>query len=95
MRGRSLTYAATVVRTFLVYTLLRLVVFAACFGVLYLLFGSQTSPWVVALPALLFTSGLSWLLLRRQGAEAGQALSGGFRSVRERIDAAARREDTD
>ncbi|MEQ4208063.1 DUF4229 domain-containing protein [Actinopolymorpha sp. B17G11] len=82
-------------RTFLVYTLLRLAIFAACFGILYLLFGSETSPWLVALPALLFTSGLSWLLLRRQGVEAGRALSGGIRSVRGRIDAATRKEDID
>jgi hypothetical protein len=90
-----LSYSASVVRTFLVYTLLRLAIFAACFGVLFLLFGSQTSPWLVALPALLFTSGLSWLLLRRQGAEAGQVLAGGLRSVRGRIDAATRKEDVD
>jgi hypothetical protein len=83
------------VRTLLVYTLLRLAIFAACFGVLVLLFGRQASGWLLALPALLFTSGLSWLLLRRQGADAGQALSRVVSSARERLDAAARKEDVD
>ncbi len=82
-------------RTLLVYTLLRLVVFAACFGVLYVLFGRLASAWLVALLALLFTSGMSWLLLRRQGADAGQALSGIVAHARARVDAAARKEDVD
>ncbi|WP_020579524.1 DUF4229 domain-containing protein [Actinopolymorpha alba] len=82
-------------RTFLVYTLLRLVIFAACFGVLFVLFGSQASGWLIALPALLFTSGLSWLLLRRQGAEAGRAFSSGVHAARGRLDAATRKEDVD
>ncbi len=82
-------------RTFLVYTLLRLVIFVACFGVLYLLFGRQTSGWLIALPALLLTSGLSWLLLRRQGAEAGRALSAGLHTARTKLDSSKRREDVD
>ena len=82
-------------RQLLVYTLLRLVVFAACFGVLYLLFGSFVSGWAIALLALLFSSGMSFLLLRRQGAEAGRVLVGAAAAVRGRIDAAARKEDVD
>jgi uncharacterized protein (DUF58 family) len=82
-------------RTLLVYTLLRLVIFAACFAVLYLLFGGQASAWLVALLALLFTSGMSWLLLRRQGAEAGRALSGLVAQGRARLDASTRKEDVD
>ncbi|HEY8455048.1 MAG TPA: DUF4229 domain-containing protein [Actinopolymorphaceae bacterium] len=80
-------------RTLLIYTALRLIVFAGCFGVLYLLFGDHVSALLLALVALLFTSGLSWLLLRRQGVEAGKALSRGLQRVRERIDEAARKED--
>jgi uncharacterized protein (DUF58 family) len=83
------------VRTLLVYSLLRLAVFAACFAVLYLLFGRQASVWLVALLALLFTSGLSWLLLRRQGADAGRALSGLVAQARSRVDASTRKEDVD
>lgn len=83
-------------RTFLVYSLLRLAIFAACFGILYVLFANQVaSGWLIALPALLLTSGLSWLLLRRQGAEAGRALSEGIRSARGKLAASARKEDVD
>lgn len=82
-------------RQVFIYTLLRLVVFAACFGVLYLLFGSHVPSLGIALLAVMFTSGMSLLLLRRQGAEAGRALTSGVAAVRERIDAAARKEDVD
>ncbi|MGW0227836.1 DUF4229 domain-containing protein [Actinopolymorpha singaporensis] len=82
-------------RTFLVYTLLRLVIFLACFGVLYVLFGAHVSGWLIALPAVLFTSGLSWLLLRQRGVEAGAALSSGWRSARGRLEASTRREDAE
>lgn len=81
-------------RSFLVYSLLRLVIFLACFGVLYVLFGAQVSPgWLVALPALLLTSGLSWLLLRKRGADAGMAMTSGVQAMRRRLDAASRKED--
>jgi hypothetical protein len=84
------------VRSFLVYSLLRLVIFLACFGVLYVLFGAQVSPsWLVALPALLLTSGLSWLLLRKRGADAGMAMTTGVQAMRRRLDAASRKEDVD
>lgn len=83
-------------RSFLVYSLLRLVIFLACFGVLYVLFGAQVSPsWLVALPALLLTSGLSWLLLRKRGADAGMAMTSGVQAMRRRLDAASRKEDVD
>lgn len=82
-------------RTVLAYTLLRVAIFAACFGVLYLLFGSMASIWLVVLLALLFTSGLSLLLLRQQGSAAGRALGGAVQSVRQRIDRAARKEDSE
>lgn len=80
-------------RTFLIYSLLRAAVFAACFGVLYVLFGSQVSIWLVAMLAIIFTAGLSWLLLRQRGAEAGVELSKAFRRVQHRIDESARKED--
>jgi hypothetical protein len=84
------------VRSFLVYSLLRLVIFLACFGVLFVLFGAQVSPsWLVALPALLLTSGLSWLLLRKRGADAGMAMTSGVQAMRRRLDAASRKEDVD
>ncbi|MBE1606838.1 DUF4229 domain-containing protein [Actinopolymorpha pittospori] len=83
-------------RSFLVYSLLRLVIFLACFGVLFVLFGAQVSPsWLVALPALLLTSGLSWLLLRKRGADAGMAMTSGVQAMRHRLDAASRKEDVD
>ncbi|MGW5359095.1 DUF4229 domain-containing protein [Actinopolymorpha pittospori] len=83
-------------RSFLVYSLLRLVIFLACFGVLFVLFGAQVSPsWLVALPALLLTSGLSWLLLRKRGADAGMAMTSGVQAMRRRLDAASRKEDLD
>ncbi len=82
-------------RTFLVYTLLRLVIFLACFGVLYLLFGAHVSAWLIALPAVLLTSGLSWLLLRQRQVEAGAVLTSGLRSMRGRLDASTRREDAE
>lgn len=75
------------------YLLLRLAVFAACFGVLYLLFGQLASMWLIVLLALLFTSGLSLLLLRQQGSEAGRALTGLFGSIQRKIDESARKED--
>ena len=82
-------------KTFLLYTVARLAIFVACFGVLWLLFGRQATTWLIALLALLFTSGLSLLLLRKQGAAAGQALVGGVQSARERFEAAKRKEDDD
>ena len=80
-------------RSFLKYVLLRLIVFAACFLVLNLLFGEDASPWLIALLALVFTSGLSLLLLRRQAEVAGEALSTGVASVRRRMEETRRRED--
>ena len=80
-------------RTFLIYTLLRAAVFAGCLGVLYVLFGSMASIYLIIMLALVFTAGLSWLLLRQRGAEAGAALSGAFRKLQNRIDESARRED--
>lgn len=82
-------------RSFLKYVVLRLVVFAVCFLVLELLFGGDASPWLIALLALVFTSGLSLLLLRRQAEVAGEALSTGVRSVRRRVEQSKRREDGD
>jgi hypothetical protein len=38
---------------------------------------------------------MSWLLLRRQGAEAGRALSGLVAQGRARLDASTRKEDVD
>jgi len=83
------------VASFLKYAVLRLIVFAACFLVFHLLFGRDVSPWLIALLALVFTSGLSLLLLRRQAEVAGEALSMGIRSVRRRMEEARRREDVD
>jgi hypothetical protein len=80
-------------RTFLTYSLLRAAIFAGCFGVLYVLFGSQVSIWLVAMLAIVFTAGLSWLLLRQRGAEAGAELAKAFSKVQNRIDESARRED--
>ncbi len=80
-------------KTFVIYTLLRAAIFAGCFGVLYTLFGSQVSVWLVAMLAIIFTAGLSWLLLRQRGAEAGAELTKAFRKVQNRIDESARRED--
>lgn len=82
-------------RTFAVYSLLRLVIFAACLGVLYVLFGSQVSIWLVVMLALVFTAGLSWLLLRQRGAEAGAALTGSLRRMQNRIDQSASKEDAE
>ena len=82
-------------RTLAKYLLLRLAVFVACFAVLYLLFGNLASGWLIALLSLLFTSGLSLLLLRRQGDQAGQALTGVAHRVQRRFNESRNKEDVD
>lgn len=82
-------------RTLAIYFLLRLAIFGACFAVLYLLFGNLASGWLIALLSLLFTSGLSLLLLRGRGDAAGRALSDAAQRARRRFDAARSREDVD
>lgn len=82
-------------RTLAVYLVLRLAIFVACFAVLYLLFGNLASPWLIALLSLLFTSGLSLLLLRKQSQEAGQAMMGVVRDARRRFHDYKSREDVD
>jgi hypothetical protein len=83
------------VRTLAIYLLLRLAIFGACFAVLYLLFGNLASGWLIALLSLLFTSGLSLLLLRGQGDAAGRALSDAVQRVRSRFEQSRSREDVD
>lgn len=85
-------------RTFLIYTALRLAIVAGCFGVLYLVF-TLVAGMAPVLPllgmAVLFGSGISFFVLRRRGAEAGQALVSGVKGARTRLDSAASREDAD
>lgn len=86
--------------TLIRYTLLRLLIFAVCFGVLWVLFGTTlVSNWLLALLALLFTSGLSMLLLRRQGTEAAAAMGEVVARARGRfessVESSARKEDDD
>lgn len=86
--------------TLIRYTLLRLLIFAVCFGVLWFLFGAtMVSNWLLALLSLLFTSGLSMLLLRRQGTEASKAMRATVDAARSRfersVSESARKEDTE
>lgn len=72
-------------RRLLLYTLIRLAVFAACFALLAWFFSPDVPLLLVAVLALVVTSVLSLLFLRRQAAAAGEELSHGARSVRARV----------
>jgi hypothetical protein len=76
----------------LAFTAMRLLLFLAALGVLYLL--GARAFWLVGL-ALLTSGLLSFLLLSRQRAAMSGALASSVRSFRERLDAGTRAEDDD
>jgi uncharacterized protein DUF4229 len=72
------------------YTLMRLVLFAAVFGLLYL--AGATSFLLLAL-AILISGVLSYFLLARQRAAMAGAISRNVSSFSQRLNAGARAED--
>ena len=72
------------------YTLMRLVLFAAVFGLLYL--AGARSLLLLGL-AILISGVLSYFLLMRQRSAMAQAISRRATGFRERLDAGARAED--
>jgi Protein of unknown function (DUF4229) len=82
-------------RALLMYTLLRLVLFALSYLALWALFGTWV-PWpAIALLALVITAVVSLLFLRRLSARAGVALFHLRQAGRDRLEAARAAEDVD
>ncbi len=77
----------------ILYTLLRVALFAAAWGLVWL-FTPLDALWS-AVAGLLISGALSLVLLDRQRGRVGQAAGGFFSRLNERIDAASRAEDID
>ena len=87
--------AAGAGRALLMYTLLRIVLFAVSYLVLWALFRTWV-PWpAIALLALVITAVVSLLFLRRLSARAGVALVQLRQAGRDRLEAARAAEDVD
>lgn len=82
-------------RRIAIYTGLRLLLFAAAFGVFWIVLRDSLSVWVLALLALLVSSIAALFLLRGHAEAAGEQFAGGYRAARGRLDEAKRREDED
>jgi hypothetical protein len=83
------------VKPLALYTVLRVVVFAAVLALLWLVFGGRVSIWAVVLLSLLVTGVVSLIAFRRQSAQAGAALSDLVGRVRSRYRSARAAEDVD
>ena len=76
----------------LVYTLSRVLLFVAVFGVLYFL-GARDLVLIVL--AFLISGAISLVLLSRQRDAMSSSVTGTFRRINERIEASSRAEDED
>ena len=77
----------------ILYTLLRIALFAAVWALVWFL--TPLDALWSAVVAILISGALSLVLLDRQRGRVGQAAGGFFSRLNDRIDAAARAEDID
>ena len=83
------------VKSLALYTVLRVVVFAAVLALLWLVFGGQVSIWAVILLSLVVTGVVSLIAFRSQSARAGAALNEIVTRIRLRYQASRAAEDID
>lgn len=83
------------VKSLALYTVLRVVVFAAVLALLWLVFGGRVSIWAVVLLSLLVTGVVSLVAFRSQSAQAGAALGDIVTRIRLRYRASRAAEDVD
>ena len=83
------------VKSLALYTVLRVVVFAAVLTLLWLVFGGRVSIWAVVLLSLLVTGVVSLVVFRSQSARAGAELTALVGRGRSRYRASRAAEDVD
>ncbi|MDX6292260.1 MAG: hypothetical protein QOH50_1335 [Kribbellaceae bacterium] len=82
-------------KEFAVYTGLRLLLFAACFGILWVAFQNWLNIWPVLLLALILSSILSVFVLRAARDRLAGTIERRASRMSQRIEAARRAEDDD